>query len=546
LRSPLPWLGSLIVVHLAVPTGRRVSPPHFHVPGLFPSLFVSIESATIALALITLLGVPLAYLLARSHSRLASLIGLVVLLPLALPPLMSGILLIYLVGPYTFLGQLFGGRLTNSLTGIILAMTFCAAPFLFVAARSAFGTVDPAIPDMAATLGHAELSRFRRVSLPLAAPGIGAGMVLAWLRAFGEYGVVIVLAYHPYSLPVYTYNQFSGVGLPTTLAPTALALAVGVVVIGLGRARPRRHAVPVNVPAPDPPGALAPSPVNFDIDCQLGSFHLALSHVADGNHPAVLGPSGSGKSALLRSLAGLNGAGAGTVWYGDRAAQDVAVDSRHAGYVAQGFSLFPHLTVWQQLLFARGATPGRASYWLKHLQIEGLENLYPSEISGGQRQRVALAQALCRSPELLLLDEPFWGLDAPVRHRLLRELRRLHRETGLVDQSRGLKSVVGTADDGEAAGNRVDAEPVTPWEQATQTRPDGVADHALHLGTEDDARPTKAEQAQEDPAADGHVIRSHTAFPLRRRSRVCRCPRGPDTNRSGPRPSRRRGGGRWD
>ena len=93
LRSPLPWLGGLIVVYLS---RSRSSPllsafsvlpdAGFHVPGLFPSLFVSLESATISLALITLLGVPLAYVLARSPGRLASLIGLVVLLPLALPP----------------------------------------------------------------------------------------------------------------------------------------------------------------------------------------------------------------------------------------------------------------------------------------------------------------------------------------------------------------------------------------------------------------------------------------------------------------------------
>ena len=240
-------------------------------PGLFPSLFVSLESATISLALITLLGVPLAYVLARSPGRLTSLIGLVVLLPLALPPLMSGILLIYLVGPYTFLGQLFGGHLTNSLTGIVLAQTFCAAPFLIVAARSAFGAVDPATLDMAATLGHSELSRFRHVALPLAAPGIRAGMVLAWLRAFGEYGAVIILAYHPFSLPVYTYNQFSGIGLPTTLAPTALALAVAAVVVTLGRITPRRHtARPALVPAPDPPAATTPAPVTFDIDYRVG------------------------------------------------------------------------------------------------------------------------------------------------------------------------------------------------------------------------------------------------------------------------------------
>ena len=263
------------------------------------------------------------------------------------------------MGPYTFLGQLFGGHLTNSLTGIVLAQTFCAAPFLIVAARSAFGAVDPATLDMAATLGHSELSRFRHVALPLAAPGIRAGMVLAWLRAFGEYGAVIILAYHPFSLPVYTYNQFSGIGLPTTLAPTALALAVAAVVV---IARPHHatapHGSPRLVPAPDPPAAATPAPVTFDIDYRVGEFHLAVSHRSGGSSLAILGPSGSGKSALLRSLAGLNGRAPGPVWYGGRSVERIAVESRQVGYVAQGFSLYPHLTVWQHLLFAEGATPG--------------------------------------------------------------------------------------------------------------------------------------------------------------------------------------------
>jgi ABC-type Fe3+/spermidine/putrescine transport system ATPase subunit/ABC-type sulfate transport system permease component len=438
IKSPLPWLGGLIVLYLAVPVigfvVRLVGAQNrgFANPGLFPSLFVSLESATISLALIAVLGVPLAYLLARSAGRVASFVGLVVMLPLALPPLMSGILLIYVVGPYTYLGRLFDGRLTMSLTGVVLAQTFCAAPFLIVAARSAFGAVDPAMLDVASTLGHSEFSRFRRVALPIAAPGIRAGMLLAWLRAFGEYGAVIVLAYHPFSLPVYTYNQFSGTGLPTTIAPTALALGVAVVVVVLSRVRLRgRSTTSVVLPEPARPMATTPTPVSFDIDYHLGTFHLALTHQAKGPHLAILGPSGSGKSALLRCLAGLYGSSPGTVSYGTQSVTHAPVERRQVGYVAQGFSLFPHLTVWQQLLFAEGATPPVAAYWLSHLRLEGLQDRYPSQLSGGQRQRVSLAQALCRSPELLLLDEPFSALDYPVRFELRRELRRLQQETGL-------------------------------------------------------------------------------------------------------------------
>ena len=424
-KSPLPWLGGLIALYLALPLVafgiRFVGTDNrgFHAPGLFPSLYVSALCSTLSLALITLFGVPLAYVLARSTSRMSSIVGLVVQLPLALPPLMSGIVLIYLVGPYTFLGRLFGGHLTDSLTGIVLAQTFVAAPFLIVAARAAFGAVDSAMFDVAATLGHSEVSRFRRVALPVAAPGIRAGMVLAWLRAFGEYGAVVILAYNPSSLPVYTYTQFSGTGLTNTLAPTALALAVAVVVVTLSRiplrARPRR---PVVVPSPRSPRTAPKAPVRFDIDHHVGSFHLALAHQSSGSHLAILGPSGSGKSTLLRCLAGLYGSEPGPVWYGEQAVQDVPVEERRVGYVAQGLALYPHLTAWQHLLFATGASPHTAAYWLAHLRLEGLEDRYPSELSGGQRQRVGLAQALCRSPDLLLLDEPFSALDAPVRHAL--------------------------------------------------------------------------------------------------------------------------------
>ena len=438
LKSPLSWLGGLIVVYLGYPLAafvvRFVTSPQrgFHVPGLFPALWVSISCATISLAIVTVLGVPLAFVLARSKGRVAAVVGMAVQIPLALPPLMSGIVLVYIVGPYTFLGRLFGGRLTDSMIGVVIAMTFVSSPFLIVAARAAFASVDQGLLDVAATLGHSDASRFLRVAVPTAGHGIRAGMLLTWLRAFGEYGAVVILAYNPASLPIYTYNQFSGRGLPTTLAPTALALAVAVVVVLLSRVKlptsSTRTLAPSTAKAPSP---VTPQPVRFALDHRLGSFHLEMVHDSNARHLGVLGPSGSGKSALLRCLAGLYGPGPGPVWYGDQSVQDILVERRGVGYVAQGFSLYPHLTVWRHLMFAKGATPERAAYWLEHLRLEGLESRLPSELSGGERQRVGLAQVLCGSPKVLLLDEPFSALDVPVRFELRRELRRLQRETSL-------------------------------------------------------------------------------------------------------------------
>jgi ABC-type sulfate transport system permease component len=138
--------------------------------------------ATISAALIAVFGIPLAYTLARSHGRIAAAVGVLVQLPLALPPLMSGILLVYLVGPYSTVGGWFDGRLIDSLAGVVIAQTFVASPFLVVAARSAFAALDPALEEVAATLGHRGLARFALVSLPAAGAGVRAGLLLSWLR----------------------------------------------------------------------------------------------------------------------------------------------------------------------------------------------------------------------------------------------------------------------------------------------------------------------------------------------------------------------------
>jgi len=437
-KSPLTWLGGVLVLYLGYPLAgfmvRLVTSPRrgFHAPGLFPALWVSFAGATMALALVTVCGVPLAYVLARSNGRLAAVVGVLVQIPLALPPLMSGVVLVYLIGPYTFLGRHLGQHLTDSMVGVVIAMSFVSSPFLIVAARAAFSGVDQGMLDVARTLGYSDSARFLRVAVPSAGHGIRAGMLLTWLRAFGEYGAVVVLAYNPASLPIYTYNQFSGRGIPTTLAPTALALAVAVVLVAVSRVRVRAPSSrPAIVARPKGPASVRTQPVRFNLDHRLGAFHLRVAHESRVNHLAVLGPSGSGKSALLRCLAGLYGASPGPVWYGDQLVNDVPVERRRVGYVAQGFSLFPHLNVWRHLTFARESDPELASYWLEHLRLDGLEARMPSELSGGQRQRVGLAQVLCQSPQVLLLDEPFSALDVPVRIELRRELRRVQRETGL-------------------------------------------------------------------------------------------------------------------
>ena len=438
-RSPLPWLGGLLALYLIAPFaalfGRldHQTWSGLHQSGVLSALRISASAAGVSTLLITLTGVPLAYVFARTRSWWLRPVEFLIYLPLALPPLVSGILLLFLFGPYTTLGRLFDGRLTDSFTGVVIAQMFVAAPFLVVAARAAFTAVDPTLETVAATLGRRPVSRFLRISLRLAWPGILAGMLLTWLRAFGEFGATVMVAYHPYTLPVYTYVSFGIGGLEAVLAPVVVAIAAALAVVALARAPwpalVRRR--PTRPPAPAKPArrAVEPEPrLSFALAKHLRGFDLRIEHEAATRRLALLGASGAGKSLTLQLLAGTVPADDATVTLGPNHLDHLVPENRRIGYVPQDYGLFPHLDVWRQLTFAPDANPSLASYWLARLGLDGLERRLPAQLSGGQRQRVALARALSREPQLLLLDEPLAALDAPVRTELRRHLRTLQHE----------------------------------------------------------------------------------------------------------------------
>jgi len=450
-RPVLVVLGALLGIYLIAPIvafairmiGERQT--GFSSPGLFGALGVSAISATASTAIIALFGIPLAYCLVRFKSKLSTLIGLLVQLPLAIPPLMSGMLLIVLVGPYTPIGRFFHGALTESLIGVVLAQTFVAAPFLIVVVRATFATISDDLFDAAATLGHREFGLFFRVALPVARDGIYAGLLLAWLRAFGEYGATVILAYHPYSLPIFTYLQFSGTGLAVTVAPTALALVVAIIVVVASRIplRPRAHRYrPVE--GVRVAKIFDERPLQFSVVHRAGDFVLDLANLGGARRLAILGPSGSGKSMTLRALAGLLGRTTGEVRLGEELISEYSVGERRVGYLPQHSALLPHLQVASQVNFGVGVHPETAQYWIERLGLNELVDQRVEELSGGQRQRVALARALSRDPHLLLLDEPFSALDSAVRREMQREMRMLQQETGLA-------SIIVTHDFDEAA-----------------------------------------------------------------------------------------------
>jgi len=163
-------------------------------PETLSAVRLSIVVSLGAVAISLLLGVPLAFALARGTFRGKGLVRTVVTVPLVLPPVVTGVALLSGFGRRSAIGELVGFGLSNSTVGATIAATIVAMPFLVLAVEGTLNSVDPELEKVAATLGAPPLARWWRISLPLARPGILAGAVLAWARALGEFGATITFA----------------------------------------------------------------------------------------------------------------------------------------------------------------------------------------------------------------------------------------------------------------------------------------------------------------------------------------------------------------
>ncbi|WP_135805436.1 molybdate ABC transporter permease subunit [Halorussus marinus] len=234
-------LGGLLLCYYLLPLAALVvaRPPgdvaaRLGDPSVIGAVTNSLVSATASTVVATALGLPLAYWLARTETRWRSLVVAVVVLPLVLPPIVSGLVLLTLVGPNSAVGTAAaaaGVPLTRSLAGVVLAQTFVASPFVVVTAKAAFEGVDDRLEEAAFTLGESRAATFRRVTLPLAWPGVLAGVTLAFARSMGEFGATMMLAYYPRTMPVQIWVSFTTTGLSEAF-PVALVL-VGVSIAAL-------------------------------------------------------------------------------------------------------------------------------------------------------------------------------------------------------------------------------------------------------------------------------------------------------------------------
>jgi molybdate transport system permease protein len=214
-------------------------------PDAVLALRLSLEVSLGALGLSALLGIPLAWVLARYRFPGRSLTRALVTLPMVLPPVVGGIALLYAFGRKGFAGRwlyaLTGWRLPFTTGGAILAATFVSMPFLIITSEAAFRSVDRRTEEAAATLGASPVYRFRRVTLPAVAPALAAGGALCWARALGEFGATVTFAGNfpgtTQTMPLAIYQEIESGNDGIALALSLVLLVVSLIVLASLRDR---------------------------------------------------------------------------------------------------------------------------------------------------------------------------------------------------------------------------------------------------------------------------------------------------------------------
>ncbi len=237
------FLGLLILLFIFLPLFKMVigSSPTILFDTLLDaevrdSIWLTIYTALIASTVGLLLGVPLAYLLARHDFPGKRVVEGLIDLPIVVPHTAAGIALLFVFGRHFMLGKAFhqvGVDFVSGIPGIVIAMIFVSIPFLINSAREGFERVDVRLEKVARTLGASPWQTFRMVSLPLAWRGIFAGATMMWARGISEFGAILILTYHPMVAPILVWKRFEEYGLDYA-RPVAVLLLLVCLVIFVG------------------------------------------------------------------------------------------------------------------------------------------------------------------------------------------------------------------------------------------------------------------------------------------------------------------------
>jgi molybdate/tungstate transport system permease protein len=202
-------------------------------PQLTNAFMLSIFSATVSTLILSVIGIPLSYFLARFKNFPGKFIlRTIVIVPLVLPPLASGALLLGVFGPYSPIVKAFPAvEFTQSILGIIIAQTYVASPFMILASQAAFESVDESFENIARVLGKTRFETFFKVSLPLAKRGIVIGLILSWVRAIGELGATMMMAYNPHTISIQIFEDNAIGGLRNAVPDIILAIVLSLIAV---------------------------------------------------------------------------------------------------------------------------------------------------------------------------------------------------------------------------------------------------------------------------------------------------------------------------
>jgi molybdate transport system permease protein len=430
----------------------------------FSPLGISLKTATIALIIIFFLGIAAAYWMLGYRGRWKSLIEGVFVAPLILPPTVLGFILLLLFGKNGPLGQLldlFNFRIVFTWYAAVITATVVAFPLMYKTTLGAFEQVDASLLQVARTLGASEGKIFWRVLLPLSFPGVLAGLTLAFARALGEFGATLMLAGNipgqTQTIPMAIFFAVEAGAMTEAWIWMFIIILIslsGIIAVNLWQSQRKQQ---LGRPGESKPNEMedwlplwegrnfallaAENPyyrdkigLFVDIEKYLPGFNLSVTFNCQNQPLGLLGASGSGKSLILRSLAGVETPSRGRIVLNGRILFDsekkinLPSRQRRIGFVVQNYALFPHLTVAENIAFSlpknlsKKVIKQQIANQLELVQLLGMENRYPHQLSGGQQQRVAIARALASRPEALLLDEPFSALDTHLRAQLERQM----------------------------------------------------------------------------------------------------------------------------
>jgi len=205
---------------------------------ILDSIILTIKISFYATVIVSITGIPLAYFLSRHTFCCKALLEGIIDIPIMVPHVAAGIALLMVFGANGFLGSVFqkiGVEFLDTQFGILIAMMFVSAPFLINGAKEGFKKVDVRLENVSRTLGANSFWTFIKVTLPNARKDIINGALMMWGRGIGEFGAVVIIAYHPMTAPVMIYDRFNSFGLSYAVPVTVVMIVTSIIIFALIR-----------------------------------------------------------------------------------------------------------------------------------------------------------------------------------------------------------------------------------------------------------------------------------------------------------------------